>query len=283
MRIPAPTLAAILTSALLASCAQAPIAGTSATARLHAVHRVATSVDDCVASLHGVYTDSAAGLTAPIQLLNWNVHKGASEDWRADLRDLASGKDFVALQEVVLESGVEVDLPHLEHMAFSQGYTTRSKTTGVATFSASAPLSECRLSATEPVLRTPKATSIAEFALREHAETLIVVNLHAVNFTLGLKEFTAQMAAIQQVLDAHEGPAILSGDFNTWSLRRMHVVDTLVADLGFSAISLDEDSRKTFNGHPLDHVFIRGFSSVSGETTVVSTSDHNPMAVELFL
>ncbi len=283
MRIPAPTIAAILSAAFLASCAQSPITGASASARLLTVNRVATSADDCVASLRGVHIDSATGLTAPIQLLNWNVQKGESDDWRADLRNLATGMDFVALQEVVLESGVEVDLPHLEHMAFSQGYTTRSRTTGVATFSASAPLSECRLSATEPVLRTPKATSIAEFALREHAQTLIVVNLHAVNFTFGLKEFTAQMAAIQQVLDAHNGPAILSGDFNTWSLRRMRIVDELVADLGFSDISLDEDSRKTFNGHPLDHVFIRGFSSVSGETAVVQTSDHNPMAIELHL
>ncbi len=247
------------------------------------MHRIATTASDCVSALRGERADAIAGLATPIELLSWNVQKGTSDEWHDDLRDLASGKEFVALQEVVLESGAQADVPHLEHMAFSQGYTTRSRTTGVATFSASAPLSECRLTAVEPLLRTRKATSIAEYALQEHEGTLVVVNLHAVNFTLGLREFGAQIAQIRQVLGAHDGPAILSGDFNTWSLRRMAIVDELVADLGFSGIRLDEDSRKTFNGHPLDHVFIRGFSSVSGQTSVVSTSDHNPMAVELHL
>lgn len=283
MRLPTTTLATVVLCALLASCAQSPV--TVATVIPPALHGVATSADDCAAALQGTTAkaDAGAGLATPIELLNWNVQKGGSDDWHTDLRALASGKEFVALQEVVLESGAAADIPHLEHMAFSQGFTTKSKTTGVATFSASAPLSECRLTAVEPVLRTRKATSIAEYALQDHAQTLVVVNLHAVNFSLGLKGFGAQMTQIRQVLDAHEGPAILSGDFNTWSLRRMAIVDELVAALGFSGIRLDEDSRKTFNGHPLDHIFIRGFSSVSGQTSIVNTSDHNPMAVELHL
>ncbi|MEM9208133.1 MAG: endonuclease/exonuclease/phosphatase family protein [Pseudomonadota bacterium] len=244
---------------------------------------VATTASECVAALRGSPSDVGQGLATPIELLSWNVQKGRQANWRADLRELSDGKAFVALQELVLEAGVAADLPHLAYMAFSQGYTTRTKTTGVATFSAKPPLAECRLSAVEPLLRTPKATSIAEYALQAHAQTLLVVNLHAVNFTLGLKEFATQIEQIREVLEAHDGPAVLGGDFNTWSRRRMRIVDALVDDLGFSDVPLAKDSRKTFNGNPLDHVFTRGFSTVSARSTVVRSSDHNPVAVELTL
>ena len=63
----------------------------------------------------------------------------------------------------------------------------------------------------------------------------------------------------------------------------MLLVEEMVAELGFSGIQLREDDRKTFNGHPLDHVFTRGFTTVSGRTSVVESSDHNPMAIELSL
>ncbi len=242
---------------------------------------VATSVAECIDRLSASRDDATPGIGMPIELLSWNVQKGASDEWRSDLRNLASGKEFVTLQEVVLEAGAVTELPHLAHMTFGKGYSTQSKTTGVATFSRSAPLSECHLVATEPLLRTPKAMSVSEYALQESSQTLVVVNLHAVNFTPGLQEFSRQMGQIRQVMQAHTGPAILSGDFNTWSRKRMLLVDELVAELGFSGISLREDDRKRFNGHPLDHIFVRGFTAVSAGTTVVESSDHNPLSIEL--
>lgn len=245
---------------------------------------VATTVDGCRSLLSRPRVSmQETGLEMPIELLNWNIKKGSREAWRADLRNLSLGKEFVVLQEAVMGSGIREEVPHLEYVSFSQGYTTRFRTTGVATFSATAPVSECRFSVTEPLLQTPKATNIAEYRLKGSVDTLVVVNLHAVNFSLGLGRFREQMAQVRDVLDAHEGPAILSGDFNTWSRRRMAIVRQLIARLGFSAIVLGEDHRKTFNGHALDHVFVRGFSSGIGETLIVRSSDHNPVSVELVL
>ena len=219
----------------------------------------------------------------PIGLLNWNIKKGSRDAWRADLRNLSADKEFVVLQEAVIGSGLREEVPHLEHVSFSRGYATRFRTTGVATLSATAPVSECRFSVTEPLLQTRKATSIAEYSVKGSEDSLVVVNLHAVNFTLGLVRFREQMGQIHDVLIAHDGPAILSGDFNTWSRRRMNIVLGMVADLEFTAIDLSEDHRKTFNGHALDHVFVRGFSSGVGRTSVVQSSDHNPVSVELML
>ncbi len=169
------------------------------------------------------------------------------------------------------------------YTAFSQGFTTRSRTTGVATYSKRKPVSECRLSVVEPWLRSRKATSITEFALSGRDDTLVVVNVHVVNISLGLVRFRDQMEQIRQVLAAHDGPAILSGDFNTWRGKRMDVVNEIVGKLAFSAVSIDVDHRKTFNGYALDHVFVRGLSVNSSETRQVTSSDHNPIAVELQL
>ncbi len=275
------TLFIILLGMLQVSCASLQV--TRGTHVLGAGHNIATNVTDCISLLGREKSSSAQGLVAPIELLSWNIKKGAGPAWRSDLRNLASGMEFVALQEVVLESGIGAELPQHRHVSFSQGYTTASRTSGVATFSTSAPRSECHFSVIEPLLRSPKATNVAEYRLRDHKQTLVVVNLHAVNFTLGLGRFNEQMRQIRQVIATHDGPAIMSGDFNTWSRRRTEVVTELVSDLGFSSVELTDDSRKTFNGYPLDHIFIRGFSSFSARSLDVESSDHNPLTVELVL
>lgn len=245
---------------------------------------VARTVGDCRALLarNNPETDQAIR-DSRIDLLNWNIKKGSRALWEDDLRSMAAGKEIVLLQEVVRDSGVERQLRHLRQAAFSEGFSTRSRTTGVATYSHREPVSECRLTAVEPWLRTPKATSIAEFGLAGRSETLVVVNVHAINFSVGLARFRDQMEQVRDVLALHDGPAILSGDFNTWSRRRMAVVDEIVRNLSMSPVAPEVDHRRTFNGHPLDHVFVRGFSVARGESQAVTSSDHNPITVELRL
>ena len=63
------------------------------------------------------------------------------------------------------------------------------------TVSTAVPLVQCNLSAREPLLRTPKATLVTEYALAGRQDTLLVINIHAVNFTLGLGAFEAQLGS----------------------------------------------------------------------------------------
>ena len=244
---------------------------------------VETTVDGCREALQRPSLHSVAGLGSEIELLNWNIKKGSKALWQEDLRSMALDADLVVLQESAVEIGVESEVPHLEHTSFARGYTTGSRTTGVATYSKTAPLSECRFQVTEPLLRTPKATSVTQYPLADTADTLLVVNVHAVNFTCGVVRFREQINQVRDVVAAHDGPAILSGDFNTWSRKRLDVVNELVGDLGFSPVPLQDDVRTTFNGYPLDHVFVRGFESANGDSAPVTSSDHNPMTIELVL
>ncbi len=257
-----------------------PIASDSATGNGRFVE---TTVAGCQQALRKPTLHSNAGLGSEIELLNWNIKKGSRSVWQDDLRAMALDADLVVLQEAAVDIGIESEVPHLEHASFARGYATGNKTTGVATYSSTAPLSECRFQVVEPLLRTPKATSVTVYPLADRSETLLVVNVHAVNFTFGVTRFREQIGQVRDVIDAHQGPAILSGDFNTWSRKRLNVVNELVSDLGFSTVSLSTDDRKTFNGFPLDHVFVRGFSSASGGTSSVRSSDHNPMTIELVL
>ncbi len=252
--------------------------------RVAGEHAVATNVIDCQSLLNRPVLESPDSLeTRSIGLLNWNINKASKELWESDLRDMAAGKEFVILQEAVLDFGIEQQLGELKYSSFSQGFTTRSRTTGVATFATRKPLSECNLSVVEPVLRTRKATSITEFALAGREDTLVVVNVHVVNFSIGLIRFRDQMEQIRQVLAVHDGPAILSGDFNTWRTKRMEIVNEIAGDLAFCAVPIDVDHRKRFNGHALDHVFVRGLFVDGSATRRVTSSDHNPITVELRL
>lgn len=245
---------------------------------------VATNVLDCRALLKRPSAKVRDHMVAgPITLLSWNIGKGSREFWERDLRTMALGKELVILQEVVLNSGIEQQLPEHDHASFSRGFTSRSRTTGVATYSKRRPTAECQLSVVEPLLRSRKATSITEFAIEGRDDTLLVVNVHAVNFSVGLGRFRAQMEQIRQIVSVHDGPAIVSGDFNTWRRKRGNVVRAMVDDLALSPVYIADDRRKRFNGHALDHFFIRGLSVGTIETKQVTSSDHNPISVELRL
>lgn len=274
--------AALLLLSVAGNVTQASdLAGTTA----NAAAQPATSAEHCSALLrrdrgHQVHD----GLEpSRIGFLSWNIKKGSLTDWQRDLQLVSAGAELVTLQEAVLDAGMADQLDGLRHQSFSPGFTTRRQVTGVATFSSTAPLSECRLTVVEPLLRTPKAINVTEYGLAGVTQTLVVVNVHAINLSLGLVRFRDQMRQIQQVLTAHDGPVILSGDFNTWRGKRMDIVNQLTSALQLRPVALRDDTRKTFNGLPLDHVFVRGLGVRQSTTQAVRSSDHNPIIVEFYL
>ena len=149
------------------------------------------------------------------------------------------------------------------------------------TISDAAPLVQCNLQALEPVLRTPKATLVTEYALAGRDENLLVVNMHVVNFTMGLAAFQAQLSDASDVVAQHRGPVILTGDFNTWRQARLDLLGSIIDAHGLEAVDFPDDARKRFLGKPLDHVYVRGLDVVSATTYETDTSDHNPMRVWL--
>jgi endonuclease/exonuclease/phosphatase (EEP) superfamily protein YafD len=109
----------------------------------------------------------------------------------------------------------------------------------------------------------------------------LVVNIHAVNFTFGTRDFEGQIREALSVLHDHAGPILLSGDFNTWHSRRVAVLNEMTDSLDLKMLAFDEDHRKRVFGQPLDHIYVRGLEVIHATTREVNSSDHNPMSARL--
>ena len=238
----------------------------------------------CIQALARDYSTSDAELdSTSIKLLSWNIKKGGLSNWREDLQTLAEDRDLVLLQEAT-ESMKSSDIwPNSGYRSFAPGYRTKAAVTGVATFSKVEPLTRCHLTAYEPWFGTPKATTITQYPLSNTDLTLIVVNTHGVNFTLGLKAFRAQFATLGEVLNEHQGPVIFSGDFNTWRPARYRVLNLEMSELNLQPIEFADDHRTRFFGSTVDHIFIGGLTVQRATMQQVDSSDHNPLLISLSL
>ena len=109
----------------------------------------------------------------------------------------------------------------------------------------------------------------------------MTINLHAVNFALGLEDFQAQFRALTDVLIRHQGPVILAGDLNTWSNDRQSLVDEFMLKHGLGPVAFEPDLRTTAFGRALDHIYVRGMQAQFARVIPVTSSDHNPLRVRL--
>ena len=218
-----------------------------------------------------------------IRLVNWNIQKGGDPQWTNDLVTFEGAPDLMVLQEVPITSEAWDAVTADQYHSFSPGYRTRRSLTGVMTVSAAKPLTQCNLVSVEPWIRSPKATVITEYGLTNTHQTLLVANIHAVNFTFGIHDFRQQIRQALFVLTDHEGPILLSGDFNTWHRRRSEILNEMTDRLGLEKLDYEEDHRKRFFGQPLDHIYVRGIEVLKATTHEVTSSDHSPMSVQLRL
>jgi endonuclease/exonuclease/phosphatase (EEP) superfamily protein YafD len=218
-----------------------------------------------------------------IRLLNWNIQKSSQPGWRADLRKFANHTDLLLLQEATLEENLEQAMDTDYHAVFAPGYRSGESQSGVMTLSRVPALSHCYLSHQEPWLRTPKATSVSRYSLSGLEQTLLVVNLHGVNFALTSESLAQQLEDASTLIEQHQGPVIFSGDFNTWSEERMLLVGAVMTRMQLQPLSFAQDHRIQVFGLALDHIFVRGLRVVDSGSSTVQSSDHNPIFATLAL
>jgi endonuclease/exonuclease/phosphatase (EEP) superfamily protein YafD len=215
-----------------------------------------------------------------IRIASWNLHKEADKGWESDLRRLIGETDILLIQEAevspqfrsVVEKGGFSWL-------LSSAFEYQGAEYGVLTATRVAPASACTLRAMEPLLFIPKAALITHYRLAGRADTLAVVNVHAINFALGTDAYHAQLEAAAEVLSTHRGPIVFAGDFNTWNDAREAVIQTLVSGLGLTPVQFSIDDRKRFMGRIFDWIYARGVEVLAATAWNVSSSDHNPLLV----
>jgi len=217
-----------------------------------------------------------------VRVLTWNLHKQDDAGWDRDLVRFLAGADVALLQEAVLRDDLRalLDARGLRY-TMASAFIYRDVDHGVVTAATVPPLAVCAQRAVEPLIRIPKTALIAWYALAGRSDTLAVVNIHAVNFSLLQAPYEEQFAALVLPLARHRGPIVFAGDFNTWSDGRRAVVRATADALGLTEIAFVPDLRARFLGQQVDHVMIRGLELVSAAAIEVKSSDHNPVIVTL--
>jgi len=219
---------------------------------------------------------------AAIRIFTWNIHKQADAGWPSDLRALSEHADLLLLQEAVLDPTLRGLIDGLDFdwiMASSFFYAGRD--VGVITAARVPPVDTCTTRAREPLLGIPKSAIVSWFALRGQSQPLVVANVHAINFSLSLSAYRAQLDALADTLRAHTGPLILAGDFNTWSPARENALRDVASRLGLTEVSLPTDRRTRFFGHQVDRIYVRDLVATSASAIPVTSSDHNPVRATL--
>lgn len=215
--------------------------------------------------------------SSEIHLLNWNIFKGKKQFWAHDLKGLAAQSNLVLLQEALL---VEDFYSHFsDHLSLhvAEGFVANKVPTGVLTAASAPSLRNDTLNHTEPFFRTLKSALITEYRLSDTSQTLLVANIHSINFSFGTVAFSMQLTDLFSKLSDHQGPVLLAGDFNTWRAKRMRILADMAGQSGLKDVSFSEDGRKQVFRRSLDHVFYRGLECTGARVVKVCSSDHNPI------
>jgi endonuclease/exonuclease/phosphatase (EEP) superfamily protein YafD len=252
-------------------------------------HALVLEADGTVAKVSMRCDDSAqrplshSGTLDPrlVRLSSWNLHKQADAGWEYDLRRLIEETDVLLIQEaeVAPEFRAIVEQGGLKWLLAS-AFEYLGSEYGVLTATRVEPETACTLRAYEPLLGIPKAMLITRYRLAGRDDMLAVANLHAINFTLGIGAYRAQLEALADTLSRNPGPIVIAGDFNTWNEDREAAVRALASRLSLVPVELAVDARTRFmGGHIFDRVYAKGVEFVGASAWSVSSSDHNPLLV----
>lgn len=215
-----------------------------------------------------------------ISLLGWNIYKGQREGWKKDLLELSIQADIILLQEALLNDALKQVFDDQEmYWSLNNAFRYKGREAGVLIASKVQPLSQCGMRHPEPIMIIPKTMLISRFSIQGTTEELLVANIHGINFSTGLGSYQEQFTSLREILQNHQGPLILAGDFNNWSKGRTGIIEQFAKALSLKALAFSEGKKTLFLGQPLDHIFFRGLIPVAASVHSVKTSDHNPMLV----
>ena len=217
-------------------------------------------------------------------LSSWNIYKQSKAGWQTDLSELSRHSDILVLQEVSLQENFKTFLTQQKlSWGMTPGFYYRGIPAGVMTAAKAGTTAKCSQIYFEPYTYLPKAVLLSYFPLSGSDKSLLVVNVHGVNFTIGTDDLQAQLAAAKAIMVEHEGPLILAGDFNTWSEARLNVLQQQTKALGMLPVTFEGQQPAYHIGQVVDHIYYRGLVALGSEVTPVISSDHYPLTVRFRL
>lgn len=237
-------------------------------------------------TMHYLKQPSSLSLTPLVPLADvlrvmvWNIFKQQRTDWLAVLKTLSQNAQLVLLQEAQ-------STPELIRFATTHYLSTEQvpafifpqHPSGVMTLSHAHSMYCFPLREREPLIRLAKSALITVYALSDK-RLLMVINIHAVNFSLGVESYKKQLDSVGEQLEKHHGPVIMAGDFNAWSQPRVSALYRFAHNMALKEVTFSDDQRRKAFGRPLDFVFYRELKVVAASVLTTEASDHNPLLVE---
>lgn len=231
---------------------------------------------------------SEDSLSNHMNILVWNLHKGANKTFAKDFDSLAYQKDLVLSQEMYLTPlmrSVFDSFPNDFYASATSFLFGKVLTrTGVVTSSPVEPstIEFVRTTILEPVINSPKVTLITRYPIRFSNKLLTVVNIHGINFVDGTS-YRKEMNRIYEVLKNVPSPLIFAGDFNSWDDDRYATLKEMTQKLRLTEARFSPDYRMKFNKHPLDHFYYTDdLKIISAKVEdFYQGSDHKPLEVEI--
>lgn len=233
----------------------------------------------CVSDKSKVNIDINQQLTVSV----WNIYKQQKDGWNKQLSDLLDNSQLVLLQEASLTPNLKQTIKnHHKTAEIARAFRKLNVVNGVMNITNTPPIKACAELAPEPWIRLAKSALIAFYPI-SNGQTLLVINLHSINFSWSLHEYQNQLKPLLAAISNHQGPVILAGDFNTWRKARMELIEHLITNLGLKEALPSVDFRTKFMNYPLDHIYYRELNLKSVHIIETNSSDHNPIQVTFSL
>ncbi len=218
------------------------------------------------------------GLPADFTVLVWNLHKLQDPNWQNELTRWGKTSDLLMLQEAQDDPGLAAWLAG-EQFKWQQvaAFRFQERASGVLNGSTVEQVYSCSLRIPEPATRLPKSSLLSLYPLQGSRYPLMVINVHAINFELGMAAYKQQVTQVAKLTRKYQGPVIVAGDFNTWGDKRRVLLQNTMARYQLQEASYQSDERTRVAGLPLDHLFYRGLTLSQAEAVSSHGSDHNPL------
>ncbi|HAZ11845.1 MAG: hypothetical protein A2X86_07665 [Bdellovibrionales bacterium GWA2_49_15] len=225
-----------------------------------------------------------------VDLLVWNTYKAKNPSWSADFAFLSLDKEIVVLQEAFLNAPMKAAFENQDtfhyKMATSFIYKKSKIPTGTATGATVYPAKYYykKTRDLELIGLTPKALMFTEYSLQGRGDTLLVINIHALNSVPAfILKRHLEDGAVE--IAKHHGPVIFAGDFNTWSNLKIKTMQKVMASVGMSEVSFPNGGdrmRASITKNIIDYIFVRGLeTSDSWVWGNLQGADHKAMTVRL--
>jgi len=225
--------------------------------------------------------DALTPLPDTFSLLSWNVHKEMGRPafnaaFEALLRE--NEPELVLLQEAVLDCHTQAQFSGYNFSA-AINIDLRQKQYGVLT-AAKCPITDTlglKTSRRELHFATRKSLLVTTHPFA-NGSPLTAVNLHAINF-VSATVFVEEIERLIEMLRRRTGPMIVTGDFNTWSRKRVEYMKNFARFISLeSAVFENSHHIKRRFSKPLDHLYFRELECLGARAVDTGkVSDHNPI------